>query len=194
MDVLRFDDLEHRYWLGNEELVATSRVIEAAGLVELRGTADQLAYARDRGTAVHVCTELDDLDDLDESTVVDEVKPYLEAWRKFRRDSGFVPEHIEVRTYHPRLRYAGTIDRIGTMRRHRALIDLKTGAQRRATGVQLSAYVEAAAAHGMVRTDIKRYGCYLQPDGTYQLVPYTAPGDLLAFLAALQIWKWRNAA
>jgi hypothetical protein len=193
-DVLRFDEAAHRYTLGGRELPSVTTLIEAAGLVDLFGSAEDLAFWRDRGTAVHIGTELIDRDELDESTVADEVRPYLDAWRRFRRESGFTPEHIEMRLHHPVLRYAGTIDRIGTLRKHPALIDIKTGAQRRATGVQLAAYAELAAANGICDKRIRRYGCYLQPDGTYQLVPYTDTRDIIAFVSALQLWKWRQAA
>jgi len=191
---LRFDEATHTYWLGDESLPSVTRIIEAAGLVELHGSAEQLDYARDRGTALHMATELDDRGELDEDSVADDIRGHLAAWRRFRAESGIRIDAIECRLYHPRLRYAGTIDRIGTLQRRRAIIDIKTGAERRATGVQLAAY-EAMAKHaGLCASGTRRYGCYLSDDGNYKLVPYTDTRDLLAFCAALSIFRWRTNA
>ncbi len=190
---LRFDAASHTYWLGDEALPSVTTIIEAAGLVELHGTSEQLDYARDRGTALHMATELDDHGELDEDSVAEDIVGYLAAWRRFRVEADFVPHAIECRLYHPRLRYAGTIDRIGALRRKPAIVDIKTGAQRRATGVQLAAYEAMARIAGMSTPSTHLYGCYLSADGSYQLVRYTDTRDILAFTAALQIHRWRNA-
>jgi hypothetical protein len=192
--VLTFDEPTHVYRLDGVAVPSVTTIIEAAGLVDLHGNAEQLDYARALGSASHLATELDDLGTLDESSVAEPVRPRLEAWRRFRRETGFEPEHIELRLAHPLLRYAGTIDRIGRMRKHRGLLDIKNFAKRRATGVQLAAYAELAHAAGLVRRDIKRYACHLYDDGRYELVPYTDTRDLIAFMACLQLFHWKEAA
>jgi len=52
--------------------------------------------------------------------------PYLEAWRKFRKESGFVPEQIEPPMMSTAYKYAGTPDRIGELpgRIKRAAVEL----------------------------------------------------------------------
>jgi hypothetical protein len=191
---LTFDEPTHVYRLDGVVVPSVTTIIEAAGLVDLHGNAEQLDYARALGSASHLATELDDLGALDESSVAEPVWPRLKAWRKFRRETGFEPEHIEERLAHPLLRYAGTIDRIGTMRKHRMLLDIKNFAKRRTTGLQLAAYAELAHAAGLVRRDIKRYACHLYDDGRYELVPYTGTRDFPAFMAALTLFHWKKEA
>lgn len=191
---LQFDAETHTYTLDGVKLTSVTQALQAAGLVDLHGTPEQIGYAADLGTAAHIATELDDLGTLDEGTVAEEVWPYLRAWRKFRAEAGFVPEHIELRLHHPAMLYAGTIDRIGSLRSHRALIDIKTGAPRRTTGLQLAAYAEMAVIHGVARRGIRRYACHLTKDEAYTLVPYTDPRDLSVFMAALTLTAWRAAA
>src|SRR5262245_23836256 len=126
--VLRFDPKDHRYFLGDRELPSVTTVLTESFPLSIRK--DLLETARWRGTVVHRACELDDKLELDESSIDDEVRPYLTAWRSFRRHTGFRPdlEGIEVQKYHPLLYYAGTIDRIGRdSRDRRILLDIKTG-------------------------------------------------------------------
>jgi len=192
MTALRFDAATHAYTLDGVRIPSVTQLLEAAGLVELFGDAEQLAYARDRGTAVHVATELDDLGTLDESTVADEVWPYLRAWRKFRAEARFEPDRVEMQLAHPRLRYAGTIDRIGSMRRKRGLLDIKSGVPRPVTGVQLAGYGELAHEHGICRSNSERWAVHLSGDESYQLVRYANPRDRNAFMACLALYNWRS--
>ena len=65
-----------------------------------------------RGKYVHLASELYDKGTLDESTVDDTIKPYLEAYKTFRRDFSAKITGIEVMLYHPVYRYFGIVDRI----------------------------------------------------------------------------------
>jgi hypothetical protein len=70
-------------------------------------------FSRERGEFVHKARHLDDMGMLDEESVDPEIAPYLEAWRRFRRESGFIIEQSEVPMMSKTLKYAGTPDVIG---------------------------------------------------------------------------------
>lgn len=70
-------------------------------------------YVRDRGSNIHRACHLDDTGELDEDTVGPVERPYLEAYRKFKRESGFIVEESEVPKANLKYLYAGTPDRIG---------------------------------------------------------------------------------
>lgn len=70
-------------------------------------------YGRQRGSFVHLARHLDDTGELDMDTVDDVILPYLEAWRRFKRESGFIVEQSEVPMAQSSYLYAGTPDVIG---------------------------------------------------------------------------------
>lgn len=189
---LAFDPVEHRYFWQGQPVPGVTSVLQAAGLIDFTGVPiDALVAARERGTAVHRMCELDDLGDLDEDSADDSLLGYLVAWRKFREETGFAPDAIEQRVYHPTSRYAGTLDRMGMFQGHRTLIDLKTGAPQRATGAQLAGYamaVDQKAGH-----KIHRFAIHLEEAGTFRLIRYAEAADFVVFNAALVLHNWRNA-
>uniref|UniRef100_A0A6M3J914 Putative PD-(D/E)XK nuclease superfamily protein n=1 Tax=viral metagenome TaxID=1070528 RepID=A0A6M3J914_9ZZZZ len=65
-----------------------------------------------RGTHVHKATELHENGALDESTVDDEIAPYLAAYQKFRKEWAGEIIKTEYRMWHPTYRYAGIVDRV----------------------------------------------------------------------------------
>lgn len=186
---LTFDPIAHVYKVDGRQVPNVTSVLDAAGLNEFGFVGPEvLTFARSRGQAVHAATALDDLGELDEASVDPHAAPYLTAWRRFRRETGFVPTAIEQRVYHVGHRYAGTLDREGVFPQFKsdALLDIKTGAPSATTGPQTAAYL---AARGGRRA---RYAVYLQPDGRYHLHLHKDPNDLAVFLAALTIFNWRN--
>lgn len=187
-----FDADTHTYWLGGRRIPNVTTVIDAfaqqyAGIPEWI-----LAPARERGTAVHKATEYDDLGTLDEDALDDSLRPYLDAWRRFRREAGFAPELTEERVFSSRYFYAGMLDRVGRMRYwrrpDRILLDIKSGsALRTTTGMQTAAYAEALPGK-----PLPRFGVELHDDGTYRLEQFTDTNDLPDYLAALRLWNWRQ--
>lgn len=190
---LRFDAERHEYWLGDQRIPGVTEIL--GGLTDLDGIQQAtLDRAARRGQAAHRATELFDAGTLDYDTLAPALAPYLEAWRRFRDDTEFVPEHIELRVFHPALRYAGTLDRIGVMRDDRWLIDIKTTTNvYPAVGPQTAAYAEAARAQG---TDPgKRRGVVrLQKDGHYKLHECRDTSDFAVFcsIKTLAAWASRN--
>jgi hypothetical protein len=185
---LTFDPDTHRYSVGGKPIPSVTTVLRKAGLIDFSGIPlEVLNFARERGTRVHLATELDDRGELDLASVIPEELGYIDAYRRFKREAGFVATSIEQRVCSHRYWYAGTLDRIGNMRKKRSLLDIKTGEPQRAVGPQTAAYKAALPENKM-----PRFALYLQADGAYQLVSLNDSDDLAVFLAALRIVKWRK--
>jgi hypothetical protein len=188
-DELRFDPLEHRYFLGQRELPSVSRILDVGFPVDVPESL--LIASRIRGTAVHLACELDDLGELDEDKLDEELWPYLGAWRSFKKSSGFVPEAIERRLYHKSLFYAGTIDRIGRLRSGRQIVlDIKTGGKYARYRVQLAAYLNLLDNP----MDYLRGSVTLDPDGSSSFDEFsreTFPEELAVFRSCLNIHNFK---
>lgn len=189
MSELLFDPVEHAYTVAGKRLPSVTQILSP--LVDYSIVPrDVLERAQKLGTAVHRMTELYDLDDLDMDCLADELVPYLTAWIKFRAESGFVPETIEKRLYHPALRFAGTPDRSGLINGRRAVLDIKKMLTLGPViGLQLAAYSELFAKNGTQIED--RYALGLRADGTYRLAPFTDKGDWPVFLSLLTLRNWK---
>jgi hypothetical protein len=149
---------------------------------------DVLAAASAFGTAVHKTCELADLGTLDEEALDPELAPYLAQWRKFCADFGCEWEWIEAPFYHQAMRYAGTVDRIGTVKGQAAVLDIKTSASLYpSVGPQLAAYARAYAPD--TGQYLKRFGLRLHADG-YELKPYTSPADWSVFCSLITLRGW----
>ena len=191
--MLKFRPDNHTYWDDTGLVPGVTTVIETICQAFANIPDVYLIPAQDRGTAVHKATELDDLEMLDEDSLDIDLMPYLEAWRQFRADMKFEPERVEKMVYHPAIRYAGTLDRTGTMTwkraRRKVILDVKTGPKSRGIGLQLAAYQAALKAE--LGDEIKtRVSVHLKPDGKYMIEEYTDTSDLRVFLAMLTSYKW----
>lgn len=150
--MLIFDPELHRYALDGRELPSVTTVLEDIGIVDYsRIPHETRETALARGRRVHLATCFDDEyvfginpAPLDESTVLDEDRGYVEAWRRFRVEKKFRTDLIEHRGYNAKWMYAGTLDRSGYFEgaNYRALCDLKTGEAHPGTRYQLAAYAE----------------------------------------------------
>ena len=102
---------------------SVTTILKAEGFIN---TAYYDDWSRDRGSMIHLATAYDDAGELDEENLDPVIFPYLEAWRKFRKESGFVPEQIEPPMMSTAYKYAGTPDRIGDLpgRIKRAAVEL----------------------------------------------------------------------
>ncbi len=190
MSTLVFNEEKHEYSVSGVRYPSVTQIL--APLVDYSQVPRAvLERARKLGQAVHRMTELFDLDDLDMDDLADELRPYLTAWIKFRAETGFVPETIEKRLYHPALRFAGTPDRSGLINRRRAVIDIKKMLYLGPViGLQLAAYQELFEKNGTHVED--RYALGLRADGTYRLQPYTDKSDWPVFLSLLTTRNWKE--
>lgn len=193
--MLRFQADDHTYWLGDEKLPGVTGVIEDACLSFAKVPEKYLVPAQWRGTVVHKATELSDLGVLDWDSLDADLHGYVESWQQFVKHIGFDMDLMEHQVWHSKFKYAGTLDRAGTVKwkkaRRKAIIDIKTGAPVAGTALQTAAY--QAALKDMGEGEYKlRLGVHVKVDGSApNVVEYGAAQDLSTFLAMLKVYRWK---
>ena len=181
-----FDPERHIYTLNGRELLGVTSVLTEERYVDYSHIP---LFYRERGSAVHKACELDGLGRLDEASVADDVRPFLEGWRRFVREVEWISEGIEVPVLNEMFGYAGTLDLLGTCAKwpgQLALLDIKTGLPAWVARLQTAAYERAAQAcidglppymhRGVVR---------VKGDGTYVCQWFDDPEDWSMWLNAL---------
>lgn len=208
--VIDFDEAAHVYRVNGEVWPSVTQVLSRAGLINFEGVPDHiLKGAQARGTRVHRAMHYLTEGTLDESTVDDHDRGYVEAGKSFLRDSQFEVLQQETRLLHPKYRYCGTTDIVGWWRELPAVGDYKTGdPDDVAADLQIAAYAEALRETPPVEwfdftptTPIQRVSIRLFKDGHYSAELYTNPRDFATFLACLTVvreqqrrGKWKEAA
>ncbi len=183
---LTFNKERHEYRLDGAIVPSVTQVIKAARIID-DSFFDE--HSRRRGEAVHLATAMYDEGTLDPASVDPEIAGYVEAWEIFLVLSGFQPTKIEFSVANETYRYAGTIDRVGTMAGSPVILDIKTGAVGPEVGLQLAAY-EYALDH---ETNYRRFAVQLSDDGKFTSKEFTDRAtDWAAFHAALVIFNWKH--
>ncbi len=148
---------------------------------------DEEITPAERGTAVHKITE--DLDrGIEVEPIAKELVPYIEAYRKFKRDNKITITQIEEIVFCKQFWYAGALDRVMKIKNVIAIVDIKTGTQLKVTGIQLAAYKYAWEKMGGQK-NLNRFALHLKENATYKLVPYRSREDLPDFLAAVRVFN-----
>lgn len=169
-----FDRATHTYRVGSTAVPGITSIIRRAGLTDEEwASEDALA----RGTAVHWATLALDLGD--EAVLRPEWLGYLKAWREFRRAVPCAWTELEQ----PRLArgygFAGTPDRIGTLRGRPAVVEIKTGGA--ADWHPLQTAAQELLLGGVPGQRIRR-AVYLAADGRFTVRRHEDPTDYLRFL------------
>ena len=136
--------------------------------------------------------ELYDLNRLDEKTVPGELRGYLSAHKKFMRETGFIPQHIEKKVQSAKIGVRGRLDRAGLMKGRRAIADLKTGTITEAVALQMALYGHLLDPE----TWWERIAIQLKSDGSYSMKYFPLlswPGDLATALSVVRISHWKLA-
>ena len=186
-------DEAHVYTFQGVRYPNVTSILGAVGIVNYSAMPPALKEAAmKRGSFVHKACELDDLGTLDESTLAEELRGYVEAWRAFRRfltrEGGeIIPEWTERKMVSIALGYCGTMDRVVRQNGVDISLDIKTGKLMRWTGVQLAAYDLARG-----ECNRERWGVQLGKDGDFKRVIYTDNDDYATWLAALKVYKFSN--
>lgn len=131
----------------------------------------------DFGTAVHKAVELFVLGTLDESTLMEEIKPYLIGFKKFLAETEFEVTETEQKLFHKELFVAGTADLFGLFGDKYSVVDIKSGVKQKWHGVQTAAYACMKAED----EEMGRFCLYLNKKGGYKLEKYSDPRDLTFF-------------
>jgi hypothetical protein len=179
-----FDPSTHCYRFHGRRLISVTQAIQAAGLIRSEWYTEA---ARQRGRAVHLAVHFDAERDLDEGSVTPLIRPYLEAARSFKRETGFRTELTEARVWAIDLGYAGTLDHLGVIgSKQRVLVDWKTGSVPEWARLQTAGY-----ANGFPNgAGFLRYAVELKPEGAYKITsfePQEFRRDLTDFLACVRV-------
>ena len=179
-----FDPKTHSYTLNSHRLPSVTQVIQSSGLVQGAFFSD---YARDRGSYVHEAIQLLIEGTFDEITLDPILKPYLDAYKKFVRDTNFSVKMCEQPVYSETYHFAGTPDLVGDFlgKRGDVIIDVKTSLQQSWHKIQTSGY------RILLDKPAKRYGLYLDDTGKYKLIEHGDRQDEGIFHACLTLHGWK---
>lgn len=181
---LVFFDQGHQYEMDGERLPSVS---ELCRFIARETYADVAQYnldrAAERGTLVHKACEA--LDVYGRAEVDEAVAGYVNAYAMFRRDHVVEWRMVEKSMHHPVDRYAGTIDRYGTLDGVETLLDIKTSytVHKRLAVAQLNLYRRMLEANGV--QPARLVILHLQRDG-YKLVEMERRDDVPDALLTLQ--------
>lgn len=192
---LTFEPEGHVYRFNGEVVPSVTQLLEP--LHSFAGVPDDvLQAAQQRGTDAHLLCQYHDEGDLNPSSVAECYAGYLDAWTSFCREYGARWELIEQRLYSRRFRYAGTVDRVGTLERFprtRWVLDIKTSAQKhRVWGLQTAAYRNQLIEHDAQHALDRRATVQINANGTYAFHTWDDPADWHAFQALTTLYHWGN--
>jgi hypothetical protein len=150
---LTFDPELHEYRVDGRVVPSVTRILHATGLAtdfeaiaaSSRRMSEAIEYRRALGTAVHADAHAYDDDAIDWPAVDPRVRPYVEAWAEFRRNTHLEPMARERRLFHPGFNYAGTLDGVFARPDGKlVLVDMKLGDPSDAGAAYQTAAYEAA--------------------------------------------------
>ena len=187
---LEFDEIAHAYRLHGEVRPGITRIFRDLNLVDTSFFTEEML---EFGIMRHLVTELDDLGDLHEPSVDPRLIPTLHGWREWRKRTGFIPTHVEIRVYSD-FGYATIIDRVGffpDQPEQTTVINLKGPAVLPSYSVQLAA--EARAFEERTGTTVaRRLSVHIGRDGQVKEREHRDDDDLRNWIAMLSVWRWRE--
>ena len=182
--MITFRDEDHTYWKDGINYPAVTKVLEEMGFVDSTWFDE---YSRTRGAYVHKAVELYNKGELLEEDLDERLAPYLDAWRRFKKNSDIVILNSELQVHSDIYRYAGTLDIECTINGRQAIIDLKSGIVAPVTALQLAAYVMARYENYY---SVKRYGLSLK-DGRATIVPFENFSDFGIWQAIMAVYNYK---
>lgn len=174
---------------------SVTQILKEAGITNYDGIApDILEAAADFGTAVHRATALWDANNLNEKMLDPELRPYLDSWIKYRRDTGLIIIAIEPEIISKKYGVIGHPDRIVFILGRKTVLELKsTAVLMPSTAIQTAGYQGIYNEGKPIKDKIKdRKGVLLTPTGIPKIEPYKDKGDWSVFLAALTITNYKR--
>lgn len=178
------------------EYPRVTQIISGAGLTDFSYiNEDILARSRNFGTAVHEACRLFDLTDLNETTLDPLLRPYIDAWIRFTKDSLLENIEIEQPFISERYQYRGTPDRIALFKGKITIIDIKTGLIYPTAAIQTAAYLEAYnEGKPRIKKAKERLVVRLCEDGLYRLPKkdFFEKSDFSVFLSCLTLYNYKK--
>lgn len=144
-----------------------------------------LEEARERGTHVHQACHLYNQGELDEESVNPALAAYLNQYKRFLSDSGFIVTASELLVYNETMRYAGQLDFTGNFRGTSWLVDIKSGVVPSTVGAQCAAYQAAMP----IKERPKKRACLQLSPTDYKFIEQKEYGDFSLFTSALNCYR-----
>lgn len=196
---LRFDENQHRYFLDpkGEEIPGVTRALEECGLTDFSMVPRHiLEAAQQRGTDVHNALHFLDDGELDQASLTEEMHGFVMAYLRFKNEMKFEPTLVEKFVHSLSHRWAGRLDRVGTLGRKDGgfdltVVDFKSGMVLPAHAIQLAAYTSGLPESRKYR----RMTLELDSNGKYKIHEYEPQAyarDLNVFHSAVNVWHWKN--
>jgi len=183
-----FEPIGHLYHDdGGQCLDSTTTILKAE--LDLYRFGSQAAPVR--GTSVHKACQYHDEQDLDESSLTDEIRAYYKQYVLALAAHGVKVHANELMRYSKKYGYAGTVDKVVTIDAANGTLDLKTNGK--AITVENWHKWQTASYDELIREEFKalydmpltkRWTLYLTPTN-FRLVEHTGRRDFLEFLALL---------
>ena len=191
MSILKFDKESHLYTLDDVKIPSVTSVLSSTRISDYSNIPSQiLEEAAARGTAVHRVLELFDMGQLTECP--EWAAEYLSAWEKFKTEMDVKILACEMRVFHKKMWFAGTLDRIAIIGEKKYIVEIKTtSAVMRSHEIQTAAYSMAYRSQCNERS-INRGAAYIWGSGKYRFVPHKSKKDENLFLSALHIHNWKE--
>ena len=187
MAQLTFYDADHQYQVDGEIYPSVSEILRFISR-EIYNDVNQynLDHAADRGTRVHKALEV--LNKFGQVECDDDIVPYVQAYLKFTREHAVKWDGIEKAMFHPEAKYAGTLDRFGTVDGKYAVLDFKTSyaIHKPLVKAQLNGYRSMLEINRGCKVEAL-YCLHLKKDGTYRLVEF--PLDSTEFDACMTLHR-----
>jgi|10_taG_2_1085330.scaffolds.fasta_scaffold99388_2 hypothetical protein len=193
IDGLVFDEETHTYRYEGQLVPGVTTVLEGVGISDFSMVPPNvLAQAQSFGTEVHNATEIFDRGEAIPDSISEATERYLCHYISFLRDFEVKFIEIEKKVFCKKYLYAGTLDRIATLKKisnRPVLYDIKTGQKSISHQIQTAAYEYAYKQDK--RSNMDRYTLYLSPDGYKLSEPYKSRQDLDVFLSALSVYNYK---
>lgn len=179
------------------EAPSVTEILNDLGLGPDLSKADPVAvaYARSRGSGLHLAIRYHHEGDLLESSLHPAVQPGYRAYLEFLRDTEHDPIASELEVLHPAWRFSGHPDRVAWHRRaERALFDWKYVASLDLEYVrlQLAGYRMLWNCLHPSEPVARCFAVQFLPKGGYRLHDVTDPNAEQVFLGALLVWREKH--
>lgn len=183
---INHDDGGHHYAVDGVRILSVSEVLEISGVSNYSGIPeDNLRRAANRGIAIHMACDDIDKGRADWWSDDEEIRPRVNAYAEWVKDTGFEVLHSEYSVWNEELQFAGTPDKIGAIKGEIVIVDIKaTSKVYPWTALQLAAYEICYPCR-------RRLVVWLKPNGRYKEIEYQDCVDYPTFLAALQLARWK---
>jgi len=169
---------------GRDYYPTTTQIISA--IIPYKFKCDD--YYLELGKAVHRALELHCLNKLDETSLSEEIKVYVDAYKKASVEYMIEPLVLEKRYYNDKMQYSGKLDMIATINGSTYVVDFKTS--KTPDELTVKRWRLQTASYSELSGISKR--CVLQwcKNNTWRFVEFKEKTDIYAFYSCLSLFNF----